>query len=85
MKKIYVLEFRDNDHLWGSCQINGFFAFSKKNDAHKYLVELGYEQHPYLDKDQYVLRDGINRFGLFRVEYAYIRGLELDSDELSGL
>lgn len=82
MKKVYVLEFRDNDHLWGSCQINGFFAFSKKNDAHKYLLELGYEQHPYLAKDQYVLYDGIESLNLFRNKYAYIRGLELDSDEL---
>lgn len=85
MKKIYVLEFRDHDHLWGSCRINQFYAFSKKQDAHKYLIGLGYEQSPYLDKDQYVLYDGLNKFNLFRNEYAYIRGLELDSDELSGL
>lgn len=77
MKKIYVLEFRDHDHLWGSCRINEFSAFSKKQDAHKYLVSLGYEQSPYLAKDQYMLRDGINKFGLFRVEYAYIRALEV--------
>lgn len=82
MKKIYVLEFRDHDHLLGSCRINELHAFSKKKDAHKYLTELGYKQSPYLAKEQYLLHDGINKFGLFRIEYAYIRELELDSHEL---
>ena len=77
MKKVYVLEFRDNDNLWGSCQINSFFAFRKQKDARQYLVELGYEQHPYLAKEQYVLYDGIESLNLFRNKYAYIRALEV--------
>lgn len=77
MRKIYVLEFRDSDSLWGSCRINEFFVFGKKQDAHKYLIDLGYETSPYLHEDQYILYDGIKSFNLFRNQYAYIRALEV--------
>lgn len=77
MKKIYTIEFRDTNSVWGACYTQEFFCFKKKKDAHEYLISKGYKPNPYLSKDQYILKDGFRNIALYYSEYAYIRALEV--------